>query len=796
MIAAVALLYVLVLNIFVATPLLRSLVTTHLGRDLHIDYRRAYSLVPGRIHVDGLALRGSDSHVEWLLTIDTATFDWHPFAMRKRTFYASRVLASGVEFRIRLLESTADPPHDLNVPSIPGFENPPLKPIGPQTTVTDENYDLASVHLEGVDAEHVRLVWVDTLKVAGDAHLKARWEFRPLRRIGIGPAELAVAKLEVGVGDQAPFVTELSGRVEGTIEPYDIRQPVEEMIRHMSAHAKVTAALQASELGDIVTFPAEVPPPRGHGALSIDGGLERGVLSLGSKASLEVPDLVLRPFDVPVALALEAHGLVRPSATGASGSEATVDATLRHVSLGGGTTAETVSASFTSGTIDLSRPLTDLRYHALVPELIAPRLEPWSHFLPKGIAIAGGPAHVGGEVSGAVHGPMKTAVTVHSKRLMLTRAGTGSVTTDADLTLTATVDEGRAIGSATLTAEHARAHTKALDVTGDASVRAESWSVAWGGAFRASSGPVRLKLEDLDAFAPEGRSALAHVSEISLSSAGATLGGAGADGTVAFELKGGSVPDVARVFALLQTKALDLRHGAATAEARGDVDLRTKTASLGADVRIRRLELRAAGATVTGDIRLTLAARRLGSESLTYVGGTSIALDHVDGAGGSDWWARARIADGAVEWADDGLHGRLQLGVETRDAKPLDTFASTASGIPKWILGIFALPDLKARGELLFAPHVVALRQIQASGGSTTIQAEIEKTSSGSNGVVLAQHGPLEVGVGLGSEKPGVTLFGAGSWFRAHKLALDQRTLGWSGPSGPDDARTPPTPPR
>ena len=68
-----AVLYLIGMNVFLRTRLFRNLIGFS-PEDMLIDYDSAYSLFPGRIHADGLHIRGSDSKVEWILIIDHCDF--------------------------------------------------------------------------------------------------------------------------------------------------------------------------------------------------------------------------------------------------------------------------------------------------------------------------------------------------------------------------------------------------------------------------------------------------------------------------------------------------------------------------------------------------------------------------------------------------------------------------------------------------------------------------------------------------------------------------------------------------
>ncbi len=64
-------LYLIAMNVFIRTQILRDLIGADPG-SMRVDYASAYSIVPGRIHVTDLRIRGRDSNVEWILSLDRA----------------------------------------------------------------------------------------------------------------------------------------------------------------------------------------------------------------------------------------------------------------------------------------------------------------------------------------------------------------------------------------------------------------------------------------------------------------------------------------------------------------------------------------------------------------------------------------------------------------------------------------------------------------------------------------------------------------------------------------------------
>ena len=93
--------YLVGMNVFLRTRMFRGAITSDAG-SLRVEYRTAYSLWPGRIHVEDLAIRGRDSSVEWILSLDRCDFRVSFLALARRRFHASHVNGNGLRLRIRL----------------------------------------------------------------------------------------------------------------------------------------------------------------------------------------------------------------------------------------------------------------------------------------------------------------------------------------------------------------------------------------------------------------------------------------------------------------------------------------------------------------------------------------------------------------------------------------------------------------------------------------------------------------------------------------------------------------------
>ncbi|HVR21618.1 MAG TPA: hypothetical protein VMS65_18010, partial [Polyangiaceae bacterium] len=109
-VAIVAALYLLVANVVLRSRLLRDAVSGSSlnfairgnSTELLLDYESAYSLFPGRVHVEGLRMRGRERTLEWQLTLDNADVALSLRDLLRRRFHATSVRSSGFSIQLRL----------------------------------------------------------------------------------------------------------------------------------------------------------------------------------------------------------------------------------------------------------------------------------------------------------------------------------------------------------------------------------------------------------------------------------------------------------------------------------------------------------------------------------------------------------------------------------------------------------------------------------------------------------------------------------------------------------------------
>jgi hypothetical protein len=281
-VAGALVVYLVAMNVFLGTRLFRNAISYE-PRSLLVDYDRAYSLWPGRIHVEGLVIRGRDHNVEWTLVLDRCDFRQHFVDLLHRQFHAGPVAGDGLSFWLRQRRRGWTTGEMAATPPVPGFADPALPEPGPAPApLTDAQYALWSVRLDDVDARHVREIWVDTMRYSGDVEIHGRWLFRPMRWLEVGPARIDMHPLDAGEGTVTSWVTGVGGHLDVTVHPFDLRAvPAAEVFHEVSIDGELTGTVHTANV-----VRALAPAVRFEGADAALGAriaVDHGVPGLGTE---------------------------------------------------------------------------------------------------------------------------------------------------------------------------------------------------------------------------------------------------------------------------------------------------------------------------------------------------------------------------------------------------------------------------------------------------------------------------------------------------------------------------------
>ncbi|MDP1822176.1 MAG: hypothetical protein Q8L48_03010 [Archangium sp.] len=318
-VVSLALLYAVVGNLVLSTGVVRGL-TNVAPDELTVDYHRAWTAWPGRVHVEDLTVRFQDANVQFYLQLDEARVDLALWSLARRKFHATRVRATGASWRMVL--KTDDPVADAArleaYPVIPGFARPPVRTA--VVTPPPDPAALWTVQVDDVDAT-VREVWVMEFAWQGTGRVQGAFELQPLRHLWVRPALLALepGTLSVGVTQVS---TDFSMRADVDVAPYDIEtHPALQVFRPLSASVQLQARLD-----DLSVAQRYLPQvvAAGRGRFDADLRLIAGKLGPATTFLLQLDSLQARHEEfivdgvVTVRAAL-APGTSKPTFTGEAG---------------------------------------------------------------------------------------------------------------------------------------------------------------------------------------------------------------------------------------------------------------------------------------------------------------------------------------------------------------------------------------------------------------------------------------------------------------------------------------------
>ena len=458
LLGTLAVVYEAGINLYLATPAFRRAVSFDPAQ-LLIEYDRAYSIIPGRVHVEGLRIRGRDPSIEWILTLSRCDFAFYPSDLLRQRFHATRVRGEGLSLRLRRRLSSPTPREVAALPPVPGFADPPIKGP-PEPPLTDANYHLWSVDLEDVTAAHVREVWIDGLRLSGDFDVRGRWFFRPLRWLDIGPALLEVRALDVGSGTTALLGSDLQGQIETTIHPFDLRELDHgSFFPHVSVEARLEGVAHSKDIAELASFrlPLHIAAEDAQFALRL--AANRGVLEAGSACDVAPArvtvsgDMAGGPLSVGATLHASAHVddstearlLVHADGVQLRGRPAEVIA-VSHV-----------LATVSSRSLDLRQPFGDAAYDLAVDDMRTEAPDEWlarTGTLPPQVhvsraeVVASG--HVEGRMAGIERGEGLASASVRVERVTVRR---GAVVVSGDAALKGRVERRCSAGPCEVTGD-------------------------------------------------------------------------------------------------------------------------------------------------------------------------------------------------------------------------------------------------------------------------------------------------------------------------------------------------------
>jgi hypothetical protein len=293
---ALVLLALQLFYLVVANSLLKSNAIKHAvasAHGMHLEYRSAFTWLPGRARVADLSLRFEDYNVQFLLKIERAELDVGLDELLHQRFHVFRLRADGVSFRMRhkVREAAGHGERLAAFPKIPGFADPPLFEGREPPPIPDDQYDLWQVQIEDVMARAKEL-WFLEYRFQGDAEARGAFLVRPARLVQVGPARLELRSGRLSLG---PHLVARSVRGDVSVSVPNLQVPKVEgtaVFREISVQAQVQLERGDLDFIDAYREPGD-PSVRGAAAWSLRARLEHGVvrpgtLLVGNASALEV----------------------------------------------------------------------------------------------------------------------------------------------------------------------------------------------------------------------------------------------------------------------------------------------------------------------------------------------------------------------------------------------------------------------------------------------------------------------------------------------------------------------------
>jgi hypothetical protein len=769
-----AVLYLIGMNVFLSTRLFRDLIGAN-PESLRVEYDRAYSLWPGRIHAEGLSIRGRDSHVEWILKLASCDFHVHLVDLARMKFHVQWVQGDELSLRVRLRADAVSPETMAALPPIPGFLDPPLADVGPPpATLTDATYHLWSVELDDVLARHVREIWVDTVRYSGDLEVRGRWSFRPLRQLDVGPATIDVRSLDVGYGTVELWARGLSGHLAVRVYPVDL-QAVHGL--HLIDSVSVSGGLRGiAELANAANRATEGGGVKVVGAtapVALTVSVDHGVVSDGTNLQLASFDAQGSAGGVDFEGSVNGNLRVDDSETGhaelnAAGARASVGAKPR-------ARAVRIALNLSSRQLDLTHAFSDATFALDVVGAETDSLEFWLSRMGAASELrVAGTARASGHLVGAVaRGPMSGRMTFQTRGLSLVgvnRSAQGNI--DGNVLLAnLDLDKQAVAGFADLTAKGVTAHVGGASFEGDVHAHAVLRDGHWK-PLRLDLGGSRLSLVDALATVKgvrlESPTLEAHSRNLALRDAGLT-------GTVSVQTARVDLRELATIAALVPLPDdVIIDGGNGTASFRLDVDLARLTFQGEARIVGRGLRMRLGAQSMPGELVVALQAAARGDE--TDLSGSSISFQGAGTPDTLDWWGRVQLRETRLRLRPRPLF-RTYITAEAKDASPWTALVASSTPIPQWVLSLVSTAQFEVTGELLATPSLLAARSVDADAKGADVRFELAKTQATTSWAMLLDLGAVVGGVGVAGGKTEVLLFGARPWFEQRTAWLEAEGL-------------------
>ena len=797
-------LYPVAANIFLSTPLFDMVVNQN-KEDGWVQFEKAWSIWPGRVHVKKFWLRARDSNMEFHLQVDEASFDMSFLALFKaQSIHMSDIEARGVSFRLRQrIYGPEGVPEIVDaLPPIPGCERIPFNPTDPvdhRDKYDDAFYKLWTVDLSNLVARDVREIWIDSVRYQGIDELRGGFYFKPLRRMLVGPIDVDAKAGTVSMM-QHVVATDIVGKARVTIDEIDPREGEKDGKLVHSLSVDVDGRAHVPELAEIpsrfvkkglLKGPVEMPRALFH--------IDHGLFVAGSRIEAAAPSLEVNEAGHRWLGAVNA-AIAIVKDPGDPNARLDIHADAHDLSARSTTPQRAHVITAKSGKVDVGAHGVDL--HELVTDLhLNASLDALD--LHAGKADAGSVGRVlldarvpeiKPKTAKAVAPPMKAEIdfTVGGGKVRDGLALAQLIDPEAAIR----IDESRGgrfdahahamvqgsvlVGNATAQLRGLGVATPTMAVTGDADLRADIARLDMNSK-RLSLKPSTVTAQKVELRRTHGSAdPLATAARVNLEGSAKDLD-LGAPSLASVDLHlvlaEAAVPDLRRMNAFLPP---DSKHAFEAGAARADADVRlSSTERRGSgkitvamtDATLRMEKMRMIGAA---DVAVDIRSYDPSTGALDLAG-SKVTLHDVSVRGASAettyWKGFVDLVGGRmITRGGPRFEGVAQLHAD--DAAPILALAM-GDDLPGFLVGSLRAEGLSGQTKLTFGGGNVAITDLHVRGGSLDVHGDYVKHGDDVRAAFVVEKGPLSAGLKIDQTGTYVRLFALDRWLRAEKQVVE-----------------------
>ncbi|MBK7857681.1 MAG: hypothetical protein IPJ65_03425 [Archangiaceae bacterium] len=381
LLASPLLLYLVVANLLIATPLLETVINRRPNKFL-VTWKAAATWWPGRLWVKDFRFSYSSPRIAFELDIDDARTHLLLGDLLHKRLHFTHTRSSGVAYRM-VRKAPLDQPISPRVAEFPPIEGmSPLKtdPMRPPRTQAELDR-LWLVNLDDIDTTF-RELWLLEYHWKGRGYATGAFALKPLESLWVGPAH-AELKGELTVGDTL-VSRDVTADVDMFLTPVHIDQLHKIlMLRGLQGEGTLSLTLDTLEFARVYGVEA-----KGGGRLQVAAQVKNGRVEPETKVALNLEDVRARlkktgaGFDGVLALKAAVEGQT-PYVHATGGGRVHVPLPDDQVAIA---KVSEVGADVSLSSADLTRPVRLGAFDARVPELFVQDLEPvltaYRHQLP------------------------------------------------------------------------------------------------------------------------------------------------------------------------------------------------------------------------------------------------------------------------------------------------------------------------------------------------------------------------------------------------------------------------------